>query len=116
MGNEESIIRCDKDGVEIVTEKLTEITSDGVGSTSMSSTFTGEECLIASPVVLGFALDEKLWLEFTLAGVEEIAWNEAAYEILVLPSIHKDIVRLLVETYKYHGAKNINDDVQDKGK
>lgn len=56
--------------------------------------FTDEEYLIASPVVLGFAFAEKLWLEFTVSGVKEIQWNETAYESLVLEPKTKDIVRV----------------------
>jgi hypothetical protein len=56
--------------------------------------FTDEEYLIASPVVLGFAFAEKLWLEFTVSGVKEIQWNETAYESLVLEPKTKDIVKV----------------------
>lgn len=31
--------------------------------------FTEEELLLTSPVMLGFAFSEKLWLEFTISGV-----------------------------------------------
>ena len=56
--------------------------------------FTDEEYLIASPVVLGFAFAEKLWLEFTVSGVKEIQWNDNAYESLVLEAKTKDIVKV----------------------
>lgn len=56
--------------------------------------FTDEEYLIASPVVLGFAFAEKLWLEFTVSGVKEIQWNEKAYDSLVLEPRTKDIVKV----------------------
>jgi len=56
--------------------------------------FTDEEYLIASPVVLGFAFAEKLWLEFTVSGVKEIQWNETAYQSLVLEPKTKDIVKV----------------------
>lgn len=78
--------------------------------------FTDEEYLIASPVVLGFAFAEKLWLEFTVSGINEIQWNEHAYESLVLESKTKDIVKALVESHKYHAAESIDDVIQGKGK
>ena len=56
--------------------------------------FSDEEYLIASPVILGFAFAEKLWLEFTVSGVKEIQWNETAYESLVLEPKTKDIVKV----------------------
>lgn len=78
--------------------------------------FTDEEYLIASPVVLGFAFAEKLWLEFTVSGVKEIYWNEHACESLVLEPKTKDIVKALVESHKYHAAESIDDVIQGKGK
>lgn len=56
--------------------------------------FSEEEYLISSPVVLGFAFSEKLWLEFTVSGIKEIQWNEGAYESLVLEPKTKDIVKV----------------------
>jgi hypothetical protein len=56
--------------------------------------FSDEEYLIASPVVLGFAFAEKLWLEFTVSGIKEIQWNVTAYESLVLEPKTKDIVKV----------------------
>lgn len=78
--------------------------------------FTDEEYLIASPVVLGFAFTEKLWLEFTVSGVKEISWNEQAYDSLVLEPKTKSIVKALVESHKYHAAESIDDVIQGKGK
>ncbi|KAI5861500.1 hypothetical protein GGS23DRAFT_611485 [Durotheca rogersii] len=76
--------------------------------------FTDEEYLIASPVVLGFAFAEKLWLEFTVSGIKEISWNEHAYDSLVLQPSTKEIA--LVESHKYHPAESIDDVIQGKGK
>lgn len=78
--------------------------------------FSDEEYLIASPVVLGFAFAEKLWLEFTVSGVNEIQWNKNAYQSLVLEPKTKDIVKALVESHKYHAAESIDDVIQGKGK
>lgn len=99
--------------------------------------FSDEEYLIASPVVLGFAFAEKMWLEFTVSSVKEIQWNETAYESLVLEPKTKDIVKVcllllsrsifkavlannvpqaLVESHKYHAAESIDDVIQGKGK
>ncbi|KAH9826097.1 ATPase family associated with various cellular activities (AAA) [Teratosphaeria destructans] len=78
--------------------------------------FTEDELLLTSPVVLGFAFSEKLWLEFSLSGVKDITYNEDAFESLVLPPNQKDIVRALVESHKFNAAKTIDDVVQGKGK
>lgn len=80
--------------------------------------FTDEELLTASPVVLGWAFTEKYWLEFAVSGVEEIQWNDKAFESLVLPDAQKTIVKALVES---HTGKNIesatiDDVIQGKGR
>lgn len=64
------------------------------GAEDKGRAFSEEEYLISSPVVLGFAFSEKLWLEFTVSGIKEIQWNEGAYESLVLEPKTKDIVKV----------------------
>jgi hypothetical protein len=81
-----------------------------------SHTFSEEELLIASPVVLGFAFSEKFWLEFSLSGIKEIEWNSDAFDSLVL---HKDIkqnLKGLVSSHRFNAAKTIDDVIQGKGK
>ncbi|KAG7288244.1 hypothetical protein NEMBOFW57_007775 [Staphylotrichum longicolle] len=90
--------------------------SPGTNKAKPVPEFSDEEYLIASPVVLGFAFAEKLWLEFTVSGVKEIQWNETAYESLVLEPKTKDIVKALVESHKYHATESIDDVIQGKGK
>ena len=99
-------VPVDADGQEIVVEKLEEVPSkmvkeDGENEVVVPEedkkalpTFTDEEYLIASPVVLGFAFAEKLWLEFTVSGVKDITWNEGAYDSLVLEDNTKAIVKV----------------------
>ena len=89
---------------------------DGTEEDKKIPEFGDEEYLIASPVVLGFAFAEKLWLEFTVSSVKEIQWNHNAYESLVLEPKTKDIVKALVESHKYHAAESIDDVIQGKGK
>ncbi len=119
-------VPVDADGQELAVEKLEEVpskmvTKDGEatppeGDKKAPPSFTDEEYLIASPVVLGFAFAEKLWLEFTVSGVKEIVWNEGAYDSLVLEDNTKEIVKALVESHKYHPAESIDDVIQGKGK
>ncbi|KAI1759795.1 hypothetical protein GGR53DRAFT_523588 [Hypoxylon sp. FL1150] len=90
--------------------------TEGDDKDSNPPVFSDEEYLIASPVVLGFAFAEKLWLEFTVSGIKEITWNEHAYDSLVLQPNTKEIVKALVESHKYHPASSIDDVIQGKGK
>lgn len=110
-------VEFDEHGVEINTEKIEKFITEGEDQGQVTKReFTDEELLIASPVVLGFAFSEKLWLEFSLSGVREIDWNEGAFGSLVLPPNQKSIVKALVESHKFHAAKTIDDVVQGKGK
>lgn len=82
----------------------------------IEETFNDEELLIASPVVLGFAFSEKLWLEFTVSGISDIVWNEGAFDSLVLPENQKSIVKALVSSHAFHPSRSIDDIISGKGK
>ncbi|KAF1850496.1 uncharacterized protein K460DRAFT_16776 [Cucurbitaria berberidis CBS 394.84] len=86
------------------------------GTDSKRHVFTEEELLIASPVVLGFAFSEKLWLEFSLSGIDEIKWNDEAFDSLVLPDRIKQNLKGLVSSHRFNAAKTIDDVIQGKGK
>jgi hypothetical protein len=83
----------DEESVEVNGEETPTSSAEGKEAKPIPE-FSDEEYLIASPVVLGFAFAEKLWLEFTVSGVKEIQWNETAYESLVLEPKTKDIVKV----------------------
>lgn len=106
-------IELDENGNEIKKEDIDKIEEEGQDA---EPEFTEEELLIASPVVLGFAFSEKLWLEFSISGISEIEWNEGAFDSLVLPDNQKSIVKALVESHTFHAAQNIDDVIQGKGK
>jgi hypothetical protein len=98
-------VDVDENGKEHRVEKLDKFSKQG---------FTDEELLIASPVVLGFALGEKAFLEFSVSSIKEIEWNAGAFESLVLPPSQKSIVKALVQAHKYEAARTIDDVVQGK--
>ncbi|KKK14841.1 hypothetical protein AOCH_004934, partial [Aspergillus ochraceoroseus] len=103
-------VELDENGNEIQKESMDEVADPS------DRDFTEEELLIASPVVLGFAFSEKLWLEFSISGISEIDWNEDAFDSLVLPENQKSIVKALVESHTFCAAQNIDDVIQGKGK
>ncbi|KAJ5216639.1 uncharacterized protein N7498_003046 [Penicillium cinerascens] len=107
-------VEVDENGNEIHKEKMDRIEGDAADSKERE--FTEEELLVASPVVLGFAFSEKLWLEFTISGISDIEWNVDAFGSLVLPNNQKSIVKALVESHTFHAAENIDDVIQGKGK
>ena len=107
-------VEVDEDGDPLQQNRAVDKLAENTDSKSRS--FTEEELLLTSPVVLGFAFSEKLWLEFTISGIHDITWNEKAFDSLVLPPNQKSIVRALVESHKFSAHKAIDDVVQGKGK
>ncbi|KAK4632346.1 hypothetical protein CLAFUW4_03396 [Fulvia fulva] len=105
-------VEVDENGEPVRSESLDKLeNSDG-----QKRSYTSEQLLLTSPVVLGFAFSEKLWLEFSLSGVHEITWNDDAFDSLVLEGDKKSTVRALVESHKFHAAHTIDDVVQGKGR
>lgn len=78
--------------------------------------FSDEDYLISAPVVLGFAFSEKQWLEFSVSKVEEIKWNDTAWDSLVLEPETKDLIQALVKSRRHHASETIDDVIQGKGK
>ena len=104
-------VEIDENGNEVQKEDIDQLPGqDG----SVEREFSEEELLIASPVVLGFAFSEKLWLEFTVSGINDIDWNEGAFSSLVLPENQKSIVKALVESHTFQASRNIDDVIQGK--
>lgn len=102
-------VEVDADGNEMHKENIEEIPGQ---EATVEREFTAEEFLIASPVVLGFAFSEKLWLEFSVSGINDIDWNEGAFDSLVLPDNQKAIVKALVESHTFEASRNIDDVIQ----
>lgn len=108
-------VEMDENGNEIQKEDIDQLPGQDPSS-SFEREFSEEELLIASPVVLGFAFSEKLWLEFTVSGINDIDWNEGAFDSLVLPDNQKSIVKALVESHTFQASRNIDDVIQGKGR
>lgn len=74
---------------------------------------TDEDLILASTVVYGFSLSDKLWLEFDVEEVQDVAWNEAAFDNLVLPADRKHLLQSLVEAH--HRETGFDDFIKGKG-
>jgi hypothetical protein len=81
-----------------------------------SETMTEEQLLLCSPVVLGFSLTDKLWLELAVEHISEIQFNPAAFDCLVLPESQKTIVQALVESHSAKKKQGIDDLIKGKGR
>ncbi|KAI0649735.1 P-loop containing nucleoside triphosphate hydrolase protein [Trametes meyenii] len=72
-----------------------------------------EDLVLASPILHGYSLSDKIWLEFNVHQVQPIVWNEEAFANLVLANDRKDLLRSLVDA---HSANlGFDDFVQGKG-
>ncbi|TBU51690.1 P-loop containing nucleoside triphosphate hydrolase protein [Dichomitus squalens] len=79
---------------------------------------TDDELLLASPILYGFSLTDKLWLEYNVNLVTPIIWNDEAFAGLVLPPERKTLLRSLIEAHKRlnsGGAGGFDDFVRGKG-
>ncbi|KAI1130964.1 P-loop containing nucleoside triphosphate hydrolase protein [Nemania abortiva] len=68
-----------------------------------------EQLLICAPVIRGYALRAKLWLEFFVDSVSEIVFNDNAFDSLVMPEDHKSLI--LAVAQEQVRKKNVFDDV-----
>ncbi|KAI0922610.1 hypothetical protein AcV5_009538 [Taiwanofungus camphoratus] len=80
-----------------------------------SSELSDEEYMLTSPIVYGFSLLNKQWLEFSVDHVEPFQWNDEGFTQLVIPAEHKMILKTLVETYSSGTAMKFDDFISGKG-
>ncbi|KAF8892879.1 P-loop containing nucleoside triphosphate hydrolase protein [Infundibulicybe gibba] len=72
-----------------------------------------EDLLITSTVVFGFSLADKIWLEFDVEKIQDVDWNQDAFENLVLPPGRKHLLQSLVEAH--HRGIGFDDFIKGKG-
>lgn len=63
----------------------------------------------------GYSLKNKKWLTFNISSVLDIEYNESAFESLVLPEDHKELILALAESQVQH-RDSFDDVIQGKGK
>jgi hypothetical protein len=80
--------------------------SDNIVEPNERACFTEEELLISSPVVLGFDLSEKCWLEFSVSGLQEIQWDENALHSVLIPDCTKKNLNALISHHLIAAAKH----------
>ena len=76
---------------------------------------TDEQLLICPYWLNGFSLNQKQWGSFLISHCTDIAWNELAFQKLVIPPKHRDMVHALVKAHR-HNAAAFDDLIQNKGK
>ncbi|KAL8796535.1 MAG: hypothetical protein Q9195_001209 [Heterodermia aff. obscurata] len=76
---------------------------------------TKEQLLLCSGWLRGYSLRNKKWLQFSIDCVSDIKWNDSAFESLVLPNDHKELILALTES-QVQNKDSFDDVIQGKGK
>ncbi|TID15879.1 P-loop containing nucleoside triphosphate hydrolase protein [Venturia nashicola] len=79
---------------------------------------TTERKMICTALLRGYSLTTKMWLNFFIGSTTEIAWNEGAFNRLVLPPLQKELILGFTESQNcYKDNEDAFDDViEGKGK
>lgn len=101
-------------------DSLSELTAVKPSGGSLKRTeniqpLTDEQCLLASPWLKGLDLKTKDWAQFNVDELNDIVWNEAAFDHLVLPGNEKELAWAFVEN-KALSNNQFDDFVPDKGR
>lgn len=75
---------------------------------------TDDKLLLCTSTLKGYALKNKKWMTFSIENVKEMKWNEKAFDSLVLPEDHKDLILALTESQSQN-REAFDDIIQGKG-
>ncbi|CEI69444.1 hypothetical protein FVEN_g6967 [Fusarium venenatum] len=80
-----------------------------------SLALTEDQLIMTSPIVRGYALKNKRWMEFYIDEVTEVKFNDQAFDSLVLPQDQKELILAFAQSQVKF--KNVFDDIiSGKGK
>ena len=85
------------------------------GEKNNLKSLTKDQLLLCSASLKGYSLKNKKWLTFSIGSVSDIEYNESAFESLVLPEDHKELILALAESQVQH-RDSFDDVIQGKGK
>jgi len=79
------------------------------------TSLTKDQLLLCSASLKGYSLRNKKWLTFSIGSVKDIKYNDDAFESLVLPADHKELILALTES-QVANKESFDDVIQGKGK
>jgi hypothetical protein len=82
---------------------------------SSRTPLTTEQKLICSPLIRGYSLKNKLWLNFFVNCVQEIEWQKDAFDRLVLPKNQKELILGFTESQRKY-RESFDDVIEGKGR
>lgn len=85
------------------------------GAKHTLAALTKDQLLICSASLKGYSLRNKKWLTFSIGSVKDIKYNEGAFDSLVLPDDHKELILALTES-QVANKETFDDVIRGKGK
>ena len=85
------------------------------GETRKPTSLTNNQLLLCSASLKGYSLKNKKWLTFSIGSVSDIVYSDTAFENLVLPEDHKELILALAQSQVRH-RDTFDDVIQGKGK
>lgn len=76
---------------------------------------TIEQKLICTPLLRGYSLKNKLWLNFFVNCVKDIDWQKDAFDRLVLPKNQKELILGFTESQRKY-RESFDDVIEGKGR
>jgi len=76
---------------------------------------TDEQKLVCTPIVRGYSLHDKEWLNFFVNSLQDIVFNSRAFESLVLPGDEKELILGFASTPEAY-RRQFDDVVEGKGR
>ena len=90
-------------------------TRDTSGKPKGIKPLTAEQLMLCTSLLKGYSLKIKKWLTFSISSVLDVSWNETAFDNLVLPTNHKELILALASSQRTH-KETFDDIIQGKGK
>ncbi|KAH7165777.1 P-loop containing nucleoside triphosphate hydrolase protein [Dactylonectria macrodidyma] len=88
---------------------------DSIMGSDQRPPLTEEQLIMTSPIVRGYSLKNKRWMEFFIDDVSEVKFNDQAFNSLVLPEDQKELILAFAQSQvKYKDA--FDDIISGKGK
>lgn len=88
------------------------------GQGALHEKLTDDQLIVTSPMVYGYSLKDKEWLQFYLDCAKDIEWDSQAFDSLVLPQGQENMKDLILAFAKAQSKQvdNFDDFVQGKGR
>ncbi|KAK3389811.1 P-loop containing nucleoside triphosphate hydrolase protein [Podospora didyma] len=81
-----------------------------------TTTLTDEQCLFAWPLVKGFAMISKSWIDLDVSKVKDVDWIDGAVDKLILDEEEKQLRLALMMMHNHDSSAGFDDFIPGKGK